>query len=108
MTDGMEGSVLDLGMLRSLSCDLCHAILVEMRSNGIKYQKIHAYLVSVRTTLLLVSRLRFIIIINTCLIFKAFIIKSKCIFCLLVSLLNIIIILKETFPTRAGPWNFKL
>lgn len=90
---------------RSLSCDLCHAILDEMRNNGIKYQKIHAYLVSVRTTLLLVSKLRFII--NTYLVFRAFIIKSKCIFCLLVSLLNIIIILKDIFPTRAGPWNFK-
>lgn len=69
---------------RSLSYDLCHAILDEMRSNGIQYQKIHAYLVSVRTTLLLVSKLNFIIIINKYLIFKAFLIKSKCIVCLLV------------------------
>ena len=55
------GQCLGLRNARSLSCDLCHAILDEMRNNGIKYQKIHAYLVSVRTTLLLVSKLRFII-----------------------------------------------
>lgn len=51
----------DLGMLEIYS-DLCYKILDEMRSNDVKYQKIHACLVLIKKALLLIFKLRFIII----------------------------------------------
>lgn len=66
-----------------------------MRSNDIKCQKIHACLVLVKKAFIFISKLRFIIV-NKKLVFRDFIIKLKGIFCLLVSLLNVII-LKESF-----------